>query len=142
MKLIIFYGKGLSTQRFTDLINICPFGFVVENPQPSILFCPIILDVNMKMYHLCNNPVYKKKKLNVADVCTAASCGSYEGKLLIKKAKVDLLLQLAETRKGVLQSLYLEVVERCIWWRFYFKYNARFPFKAAVSRISRLSFVI
>ena len=31
MKSIIFNGKGLSTQRFRDVINIDPFDFVVEN---------------------------------------------------------------------------------------------------------------
>ena len=115
MKSIIFNGKGLSTQRFRDVINIDPFDFVVENLQSSILFCPIVLDVDMKMYHVCNNPLCKKE-LNVPDVCTTALCGLYGGKLLVKKEKVDInvLLQLAETRKGVLQSLYLEIVERCI----------------------------
>ena len=69
----------------------------------------------MKMYHVCNSPVCKKE-LNVPDVCTTALCGSYGGQLLVKKEKVDInvLLQLAETRKGVLQSLYPEIVERCI----------------------------
>ena len=91
MKLCQFNGLVLFTQRFTEF-DACDSFEVTETQTSSVICCPPVLNGNMNIYLIYNNPVCKKKKkmkliAPASEVLAAYSACSR--KLLLKKAEID-----------------------------------------------------
>ena len=61
MKLCQFNGFVFSTQRFIE-IDACDSFDVIETQAPSVICCPTVLNRNVNIYSICNNPLCKKKR--------------------------------------------------------------------------------
>ena len=103
LKLRIFNGKNLSTQRFTEVESVPQFDVTQESSASKSVCCPSVLNGSVNIYPTCNNPVCRKK-LNVPAGATLVACTYCQKKLLIKNASVDVnaVLQIQEDAKDLL----------------------------------------
>ena len=76
MKLCQFNGLVLFTQRFTEF-DACDSFEVTETQTSSVICCPPVLNGNMNIYLICNNPVCKKKKNEIDCTRQRSSCGVF-----------------------------------------------------------------
>lgn len=94
MKLHIFKGKVLNTQRCTKITKTDAFEVVKKKMEhPQTICCPDILNGNINIYPICNNPSCHKK-ITAVPGAKLATCASCNKKLLMKNACIDINVML------------------------------------------------